>query len=376
MTDATTIRAFLDDDHIERLAEIDAFVQAEIAPLSEPADDDAARQQAREVLRSMGEAGWYGAIEAGDLRGCCLVREAVAWGSPLADAVFALQGLGSTPIALAGSSEMKDTWFAPAMVGSKMAAFAMTEPNAGSDITSISSRAVRDGNDYVIDGEKTLISNAGIADFYTVFASTDPEAGRKGLSCFVVPAETPGLSFVGAQVMSAPHPLGRIRFDGCRIPEGHRLGEEGAGLAIGMATLDRLRPTVGAAACGMAARALQEAIGHARGREQFGKALSEFQLIQGKLATMAIDLAAARLLVYRAAWEKDGGKERINIEAAMSKAFATEAAQRIIDEAVQIHGGVGLLKEHVVDRLYRSIRSLRVYEGTTEIQKLIIAGHL
>jgi acyl-CoA dehydrogenase len=236
--------------------------------------------------------------------------------------------------------------------------------------------ARRDGEHYVLDGAKTLISNAGIADFYTVFASTDPKAGGKGISCFVVPSSAPGLRFVGAQVLASPHPLGEIAFEGCRVPAGNRIGEEGRGFGLGLKTLDRLRATVGAAACGMGARALEEALRHARARRQFGKPLGEFQLVREKVARMATDLTAARLLVYRAAWTADQGAERVTLEAAMAKSYATEAAQRIVDDAVQILGGAGVLASNPVDRLYRSVRALRIYEGTTEIQHLIIAGAL
>jgi acyl-CoA dehydrogenase len=257
-----------------------------------------------------------------------------------------------------------------------MAAFAMTEPEAGSDVGAIATTARRDGDAYVLSGTKTLISNAGIADFYVVFAATDPHAGNKGLSTFVVPADTPGLRFVRPLTLSAAHPLGDIAFADARVPAANRLGAEGDGFKIGLGTLDRLRPTVGAAACGMAERALSEALRHAGTRRQFGSPLAANQLIQEKLARMATDLAAARLLVYRAAWEKDHGAERITLEAAMAKAFATEAAQRIVDDAVQILGGRGVLATHPVDRLYRSVRALRIYEGTTEIQHLVIAGQL
>jgi acyl-CoA dehydrogenase len=228
----------------------------------------------------------------------------------------------------------------------------------------------------VLDGAKTFISNAGIADFYTVFASTDPDRGARGISAFVVPADTEGLDYLGPQRLSAPHPLGGIAFEACRVPASARLGEEGAGFKLGMMTLDRLRPTVGAAACGMAQRALDEALAHALQRRQFGQRLADFQLIRDKLARMAMELTAARLLVYRAAWEKDRGAERITLEAAMAKAYATEAAQRIIDEAVQVLGGRGVLADHPVDQLYRAVRSLRIYEGTTEVQHLVIAGAL
>jgi acyl-CoA dehydrogenase len=257
-----------------------------------------------------------------------------------------------------------------------MAAFAMTEKDAGSDVAALATRATKDGDHYVLHGAKTLISNAGIADYYAVFASTDPAAGKRGISCFVVPADAPGLRFAGAQVLSAPHPLGEIAFEDCRVPAANRLGAEGKGMALGLATLDRLRATVGAAACGMAQRALAEAIAHARARSQFGKPLADFQLVQDKLARMATELAAARLLVYRAAWAADQGKERVTLEAAMAKSYATEAAQRIVDDAVQILGGAGVMASHPVDRLYRAVRALRIYEGTTEIQRLVIAGAL
>jgi acyl-CoA dehydrogenase len=305
-----------------------------------------------------------------------VIREALAWASPLADAVFALQALGSVPVQLAGGESVKDRWLPAVLRGQAMAAFAMTEPEAGSDVGSLSTRATRAGDDYLLNGVKTFISNAGIADFYTVFATTDPAKGGKGISCFVVPAANPGLTFVRPLEISTPHPLGEIAFENARVPVEFRLGEEGGGLKLGLATLDRLRPTVGAAACGMARRALEEAIAHATSRRQFGRPLAEFELIQEKLARMATDLAAARLLVYRAAWERDNGKERTTIEAAMAKAYATEAAQRIVDDAVQILGGRGVLADHPVDRLYRAVRALRIYEGTTEIQQLVIAGEL
>jgi acyl-CoA dehydrogenase len=257
-----------------------------------------------------------------------------------------------------------------------MASFAMTEPDAGSDVASLGTKAEPDGDGFVLSGTKTFISNAGIADFYTVFATTDGAKRDKGIACFVVPADTPGVRFVRPLVLSAPHPLGEIAFQQARIPGECRLDKEGEGFKLGLATLDRLRATVGAAACGMAARALSEAIAHAKSRQQFGRPIADFQLIQEKLARMATELTAARLLVYRAAWEKDKGAARVTLEAAMAKAFATEAAQRIVDDAVQILGGRGVLADNPVDRLYRSVRALRIYEGTTEIQHLIIAGQL
>lgn len=374
--DTGPVRAFLDPHHLELGARVAAFGTQELAARPEPADDAAARREAREILALLGRAGWYAPIAEQHLRSCCLIREALAAASPLADAVFALQALGSLPIVLAGSDEQKRRWVPAVLSGEAMAAFAMTEPEAGSDVAAIAATARRDGDTYVLDGAKTLISNAGIADFYVVFASTDRGAGNKGLSAFLVPADSAGLRFVRPLVLAAPHPLGEIEFTGCRVPVSSRLGAEGEGFRIGMGTLDRLRPTVGAAACGMGARALAESLRHATERHQFGAPLAAQQLIQEKLARMATDLIAARLLVYRAAWEKDRGAERITVEAAMAKAFATEAAQRAVDDAVQILGGRGVLADHPVDRLYRSVRSLRIYEGTTEIQHLVIAAQL
>ncbi len=374
--DTTGVRAFLDERHTTLAHELGELAAREIAPHPPPADDAACRVQAREIMASLGAAGGFDPILDQDLRACCLAREALAAAAPLADAVFALQALGTTPLLLAGGPELNERWLPGVRAGRLMAAFAMTEPEAGSDVSALGTTARREGDAYVLSGGKTLISNAGIADFYVVFASTDPAALNKGISCFLVPADTPGLRFVKAQVLSAPHPLGEIAFDACRVPVSSRLGEEGGGFKLGMATLDRLRATVGAAACGMAQRALHEATQHAIRRKQFGSPLADFQLVQQKLARMAIDLTAARLLVYRAAWEKDLGAERVTVESAMAKAFATEAAQRIIDDAVQILGGRGVLAEHPVDRLYRAVRALRIYEGTTEIQHLIIAGQL
>jgi acyl-CoA dehydrogenase len=374
--DTGPVRAFLDPHHLELGARVAAYAAREIAPLPEPADDAAARRAARELLALLGRAGWFAPIAEQHLRSCCLVREALAAASPLADAVFALQALGTLPIVLAGSDEQKHRWVPAVLAGEAMAAFAMTEPEAGSDVAAIATTARLDGDTYVLDGTKTLISNAGIADFYVVFASTDAARGNKGISAFLVPADTAGLRFVRPLVLAAPHPLGEIALTECRVPVASRLGAEGEGFKLGLMTLDRLRPTVGAAACGMGARALNEALSHATVRHQFGKPLADQQLIQEKLARMATDLTAARLLVYRAAWEKDRGADRITIEAAMAKAFATEAAQRAVDDAVQILGGRGVLADHPVDRLYRSVRSLSIYEGTTEIQHLVIAGQL
>jgi acyl-CoA dehydrogenase len=376
MPDTEPIRAFLEDRHLELAARASEFAAEQIAPLPPATDDATARKQAREILAKLGASGLIRFAHPLDLRACCLIREALAHASPLADEVFALQCLGSTPIALAGSVALRERYLDRAVSGESMAAFAMTEPEAGSDVGALATRATKHGDHYLLDGEKTLISNAGIADFYTVFAKTDPDAGHRGISCFVVDAGTSGLELVRPLVLSAPHPLGQIAFRSCRVPETHRLGAEGGGFKLGMTTLDSLRATVAAAATGMAARALDEALSHALTRKQFGSPLAEFQLVQHKLARMAIDLTASRLLTYRAAAEKDGGKERVTVESAMAKAFATEAAQRIIDDAVQIVGGRGVLADHPVDRLYRAIRPLRIYEGTTDIQHVVIARAL
>jgi len=378
MVDTAPVRAFLDDKHVTLAESVSEFAARVLAPLAEPKDDAAARQQARDLLGKLGAAGWLQPIRDQDWRACCIVREALAAASPLADAVFALQALGVVPMLLSANDAMRNRWLEPAIQGRAMASFAMTEPDAGSDAASLGATAEPDGDGYVLSGTKTFISNAGIADFYTVFATTDRAKKDKGIGCFVVPAETAGVRMVRPLVLSAPHPLGEIAFQKARVPSECRLDAagEGAGFKLGLATLDRVRATVGAAACGMAARAFAEALAHAKSRHQFGKPLADFQLIQEKLARMATDLTAARLLVYRAAWEKDRGAARVTLEAAMAKAFATEAAQRIVDDAVQILGGRGVLADHPVDRLYRSVRALRIYEGTTEIQHLIIAGQL
>ncbi|MCA9726771.1 MAG: acyl-CoA dehydrogenase family protein [Candidatus Eisenbacteria bacterium] len=375
MPDLKSIRIFLDEPHHALARKAQAFCEEEIGPLPSATDDTEAREQAGFLLERMGLAGLYAPIGTQDLRGCCLVRETLAAASPLADAVFALQALGSMPILIAGTEEQQQAWLDRSLAGDVMTAFAMTEPDAGSDVASMTTSATLDGEEYTLEGTKSFISNAGLADVYCVFAVTDPARGSKGISCFLVPADAPGFRFIRPQILSSPHPLGEIGFDDCRIPVSNLLGREGEGLKLGLATLDRLRPTVGAAACGMAERALREASRHALVRQQFGKRLADFQLIQEKLARMHLDLTAARLLVYRAAWEKDQGAARIPVESAMAKAFATEAAQRIVDDAVQIQGGRGVLADNIVEHLYRAVRALRIYEGTTEVQHLILAGH-
>jgi acyl-CoA dehydrogenase len=368
--------AFLEPHHQQHIRRLLAWSFEHLLDWPEPHDDPSARRDARELLSLIGRSGWFRAIAAEDLRALCITREIVAAMNPLADAVVALQALGGTPIVLAGSDAQRARWLPAITEGRAMAGFAMSEPEAGSDVAALQTTARRDSESWVIDGEKHLISNAGIADLYVVFARTSGEAGSRGISAFLVPADTRGLTFAGPQVLAAPHPLGRLRFDGCRVPADALLGEADQGFKLGMMSLDRLRPTVGAAANGMAARALDEAARHAATRRQFGQPLGSFQLIREKLGRMSTELRAARLLVYHAAWTRDRGAARITVEAAMAKSYATEAAQRVVDEAVQIVGGAGVLVGHPVERLYRSVRALRIYEGATEIQRLIIADAL
>ena len=382
--DLDSVRAFLQPVHGEVACQA-AGVAAEIAELPVAHDDDDARVQSREILRILGAArlprhavpeALGGVADGPQLRSCCLVRETLAAASPLADSVYALQCLGSMPVTLGGSDALKQRVLPKVIAGELMAAFAMTEPDAGSDVSSIETRATRDGESWVLDGRKHLITNAGVADFYCVFAVTDPDAGARGISCFFVEADTSGLAFASAQVLSEPHPLGALEFDGCRVPASHLLGAENGGFKLGMQTLDRLRPTVAAAACGMGARALDEALRHSTTRRQFDAPLAELQMTQQKLARMSTELTAARLLTYRAAWAADQGQDRITQEAAMAKSYASEAAQRIVDDAVQICGGRGCLRDHPADRLYRAVRALRIYEGATEVQHLVIARGL
>jgi acyl-CoA dehydrogenase len=307
-----------------------------------------------------------------DVRALVLVREALGQVSPLADAIFAVQGLGSYPVVLAGTEAQKQRVLRDVMHGRRIGAFGLTEPEAGSDVAAMRTTARRDGDGFVIDGEKTLISNVGIADHVIVFATVDPALGRKGITAFLVEADAPGL-VAEPLPMSIPHPIGKLRFDGCRVRADAVIGEIGGGFKIAMETLDAFRISVGAAANGMATRALAEAAAHVKTRRQFGAPLAEQQQVKAHLADMATELDAARLLVARAAHKRDATGARVSTEAAMAKMYATEAAQRIVDRAVQLHGGMGVVLGSEVEKLYREIRPLRIYEGTTEIQKLIIA---
>jgi acyl-CoA dehydrogenase len=343
---------------------------------------------AAEVARLLGPTGLYaylvpeahGGAPTGradsdayiDVRSLVLIREALAQVSPLADAIFAVQGLGSYPIVLAGSHAQRRRYLPPILTGERIGAFALTEPEAGSDVAAMATRAEKDSGGWVLDGDKTLISNVPIATHYVVFASTDRSLGHKGITAFLVERSTPGLSEQPLP-MSVPHPIGRIVLKDCRIPADAQLGREGEGFKLAMETLDAFRISVGAAANGMAARALGCAVQHVSSRRQFGAPLSDQQIVRAYLADMATELDAARLLVARAAHKRDVSGQRVSVEAAMAKMYATEAAQRIIDHAVQLHGGMGVIEGTPVERLYREIRPLRIYEGTTEIQKLIIA---
>lgn len=340
----------------------------------------------RSLVRALGEAGWlkavvpaaYGGLsEKLDVRTLCVARETLAWHDSLADFAFAMQGLGTGSISLFGSDEIKAKYLPPVRDGRHIAAFALSEPEAGSDVSALAATATKDGPAHVrIDGIKTWISNGGIADHYVVFARTGEGPGAKGLSSFIVDAETPGLEIAGRIEVIAPHPLATLRFTGCRVPLANRLGGAGEGFKVAMATLDIFRSTVAAAALGLARRGFDEMIERAATRKLFGAPLADMQLTQAALADSAIDIDAAALLVYRAAWEKDRGAARITREASTAKAFATEMAQRVIDRAVQLFGGNGVRVGVKVEALYREIRALRIYEGATEVQKLIVAREL
>jgi acyl-CoA dehydrogenase len=370
---------FFEDAHRTLARDLDDWCCREVAPLAEHEDDDV-DSSCRELVRRLGEGGWlrYAVPSDGgrlDVRSLCLIRETLGRHSGLADFSFALQGLGSGPLSLFGTSEQRNAWLPKVAEGRAIPAFALSEAEAGSDVTAMTTTARRDGDGWVIDGAKTWISNAGIADFYVVFCRL-PEAGERAFGAFLVEAENPGLRIAERIDVMAPHPLGTVAFEDCRVPAGALVGEPGKGLKVALATLDVFRPTVGAAALGFARRALDEALGHAVKRMAFGKPLSEHQLTQARLADMAVDVDASALLVYRAAWTRDAGAERITREAAMAKLFSTEAAQRVIDGAVQLLGGRGVVSGAPVERLYREIRALRIYEGTSEIQRLVIAGQM
>jgi alkylation response protein AidB-like acyl-CoA dehydrogenase len=371
---------FFSQDHLNLVTSVTGFVKHEIeARVSQDLGVDEIIRDCVSVLGSAGLLNYAVSFPHTrlDVRSLCLIREILSYSSALADLAFVMQGLGTYAISQAAPEHVRDFWLNRAAEGRAIAAFALTEPEAGSDVSALKTTATRDGDAYVINGRKRFISNAGIADFYTVFARTGTqEDGRAQLSAFVVGARMPGFSVVQRTSMISPHPIGEIEFRSCRVPAEDMVGAEGDGFLLAMRTLDTFRTSVGAAACGMARRALDESLRYATSRRQFGRLLAEHQLIQEKLAEMATELDAARLLVFRAAYLKDTGSGRVTREASEAKLFATEAAGRIVDSAVQIHGGAGLVLGNVVERLYRDVRSLRIYEGTSEIQKLIIASQL
>ncbi|MFC5462786.1 acyl-CoA dehydrogenase family protein [Massilia niabensis] len=372
---------FLEPQHRELAQQLDVWAAQNI-PQQHGHEVDAA---CRALVKQLGEAGWLkhaiggtaygGAVDAIDTRAVCLIRETLARHSGLADFAFAMQGLGSGAITLFGSEANKREYLTRVGRGEAIAAFALSEPDAGSDVAAMSCAATLDGDHYVLNGEKTWISNGGIADMYVVFARTGEAPGSRGISAFIVDADLPGFEIAERIDVIAPHPLARLCFTDCRVPVSKRLGDAGQGFKVAMATLDIFRTSVAAAALGFARRALDEALARATSRKMFGKTLADFQLTQAKLAQMATGIDAAALLTYRAAWQRDQGR-RVTKEAAMAKLTATETAQQVIDAAVQMFGGLGVVSEQPVERLYREIRSLRIYEGATEVQQLIIAREL
>lgn len=342
-------------------------------------DHDNADQSCRSLVQALGDAGILKhtgvskAMPKVDVRSICLIRETLARHDGLADFAFAMQGLGTMAISLFGNSMQQAEYLPKVQSGQSIAAFALTEPQSGSDVANIALEAKRVGDGYVLNGEKTWISNGGIADVYTVFARTGEAPGAKGISAFVVPADTAGLTIAERLETVSPHPLARLKFENMHLHAGAMLGQPGDGFRIAMASLDNMRSTVGAAALGFARRAFDESLARVKDRELFGAPMSDLQMVQGHLADMALDIDASALLIYRAAWTKDMGAARITKEAAMAKLFATDQAQYIIDKAVQIHGGDGVRKGHIMERLYREIRALRIYEGASDVQKIIIA---
>ena len=378
-------RSFLDwpffEDHHRVLAQaLDTWAINELRDIDHGDVDNTCR----ELVRRLAAGGWleHAALatdaEANsrlDVRALCLIRETLARHDGLADFAFAMQGLGSGAISLFGNAEQR-RYLSAVRTGEKIAAFALSEPDAGSDVAAMITTAVRDGDEFAINGTKTWISNGGIADFYVVFARTEEAPGARGISAFLVDADTPGLEIAERIEVIAPHPLATLSFDNCRVTVDRLIGEAGGGFKVAMSTLDIFRSTVGAAALGFARRALDEAVAYSRSRAMFGGTLSDLDITQERLAEMALDIDASALLIYRAAWTKDYVADRVTREAAMAKLYATEAAQSVIDKAVQLFGGMGVKSGVKVEQLYREVRALRIYEGASEVQKLIIARQL
>ncbi len=365
---------FFEDRHRALAAELDDWAGAHLGDIDH-SDTDAA---CRSLVAALGAAGWtrHSGAETGeqlDVRTLCLIRETLARHDGLADFAFAMQGLGTGAISLFGTPEQQAEWLPLTRAGKATSAFALTEPQSGSDVANSTMTATLDGDFYVLNGEKTWISNGGIADVYTLFARTGEAPGAKGLSAFVVPAGLPGFEVVERQQVIAPHPLATLRFTDCRIPKSALLGQPGQGFKIAMSVLDVFRSTVAAAALGFARRALDDALERVTTRQVQGAPLFDLQMVQGHIADMALDVDAAALLVYRAAWAKDTGAARVTREAAMAKLFSTDQAQQVIDKAVQLHGGDGVRSGQKVEELYRDIRALRIYEGASDVQRVVIA---
>ena len=372
---------FFNGEHRELAARLDQWAYDHLPTVTANEHHDL-DSTCKAIVKALGEAGFTtyavpasagGHHDKLDVRSLCLIRETLARHNALSDFAFAMQGLGSGPVSLYGSEAQQAGYLNSVAAGDKIAAFALSEPDAGSDVAGMSCRAQRDGDDWIINGTKTWISNAGIADFYTVFVRTDDTGGAKGISCFIVEAGAPGFEVTERIDLVAPHPLGTLTFPDCRIPAAQLVGTEGKGFAIAMATLDVFRSTVAAAALGMARRALDETLDYAAERNIYGGTLGELQLVQSKIGEMALGVDSSALMIYRAAWTKDCAAERVTREAAMAKYHATETAQQVIDAAVQLHGGKGVTKGYIVEALYRDIRALRIYEGASEVQTTIIA---
>ena len=376
---------FLDDTHRQLAQALDAWAAQHLRDI----DDEHVDQACRQIVKDLGAAGWLrycvpagedgacgGALPALDSRSLCIVRETLAGHHALADFAFAMQGLGSGAISLAGNAAQQRTYLPAVARGEKIAAFALSEPEAGSDVAALQCAARHDGDYYVLDGEKTWISNGGIADFYCVFTRTDPAGGSRGITAFIVDADTPGLEIAESIDVISPHPLATLRFRGCRVHQSQLLGEVNQGFKLAMQTLDVFRTSVAAAAVGFARKALREGLAYARQRQMFGGALADLQLTQAAFGDAATDIDQSALLTYRAAWVRDVQKRPPTIETAMAKMAATENAQRVIDRMQQMFGGLGVKRNHPLERLYRDIRALRIYEGATEVQKLIISRAL
>ncbi|MBQ4824140.1 acyl-CoA dehydrogenase family protein [Leisingera sp. HS039] len=365
---------FFEDRHRGLAEELEAWARENLNGIDH-SDTDAA---CRALVAALGKGGWTqhsGAMAGGklDVRSLCLIRETLARHDGLADFAFAMQGLGTGAISLFGTEAQQQEWLPLTRAGKAVSAFALTEPQSGSDVANSAMTAALDGDHYVLNGEKTWISNGGIADVYTLFARTGEAPGAKGLSAFVVPAGLPGFEVAERLETIAPHPLATLRFTDCRIPKSALLGQPGAGFKIAMSVLDVFRSTVAAAALGFARRALDESLARVAARQVQGAPLFDLQMVQGHIADMALDVDAAALLVYRAAWVKDSGAARVTREAAMAKLFSTDQAQSVIDKAVQLHGGDGVRRGQKVEELYRDIRALRIYEGASDVQRVVIA---